>query len=77
VGWTLHDMRRTAKTLMQRARVRPDISQRVLGHVQGAIEATYDRHSNIEEKREALEKLAALVERILNPPAENVVTLRA
>ena len=30
-NWTLHDLRRTAKTLMARAGVRPDISERVLG----------------------------------------------
>jgi integrase len=75
-GWTLHDLRRTAKTLMQRAGVRPDISERVLGHAQGAIESTYDRHSYLDEKREALEKLAAMVDRILNPPTANVVTIR-
>jgi integrase len=30
--WRLHDLRRTAKTLMQRGGVRPDISERVLAH---------------------------------------------
>jgi integrase len=75
-GWTLHDLRRTAKTLMQRAGVRPDISERVLGHAMGAIEGTYDRHSYIDEKRDALEKLAAMVERILHRAAANVVALR-
>jgi integrase len=76
-GWTLHDLRRTGKTLMQRAGIRPDISERVLGHAMGAIEGTYDRHSYLEEKRDALEKLAAMVEQIINPaPAENVVALR-
>lgn len=74
-GWTLHDLRRTAKTLMQRAGVRPDISERVLGHVQGAIEATYDRHSYMDEKREALEKLASLVGRILDSARAEVVSL--
>jgi integrase len=71
-NWTLHDLRRTAKTLMARAGVRPDISERVLGHVIGGVEGTYDRHSYADEKRDALEKLAAMVERILNPPASNV-----
>ena len=67
-NWTLHDLRRTAKTLMVRAGVRPDISERVLGHVIAGVEGTYDRHSYADEKRDALEKLAAIIERILNPP---------
>jgi integrase len=76
-NWTLHDLRRTAGTLMTRAGVRPDIAERVLGHAQGTIEAVYDRHSYVDEKRDALERLAAFVEQIVNPPAENVVALRA
>jgi integrase len=75
-NWTLHDLRRTAKTLMARAGVRPDISERVLGHVIGGVEGTYDRHSYLDEKRDALEKLAASVERILNPAPANVVNIR-
>jgi integrase len=74
-NWTLHDLRRTAKTLMVRAGVRPDISERVLGHVIAGVEGTYDRHSYADEKRDALEKLAAMVERILNPPSSSVVPL--
>jgi integrase len=66
-NWTLHDLRRTAKTLMVRAGVRPDISERVLGHVIAGVEGTYDRHSYVDEKRDALEKLARMIERILNP----------
>jgi len=71
-NWTLHDLRRTAKTLMARAGVRPDISERVLGHVIAGVEGTYDRHSYADEKRDALEKLAAMIERILNPLPSNV-----
>jgi len=74
-NWTLHDLRRTAKTLMVRAGVRPDISERVLGHVIAGVEGTYDRHSYAEEKRDALEKLAAMIERILNPLPSSVVTI--
>jgi integrase len=74
-NWTLHDLRRTAKTLMVRAGVRPDISERVLGHVIAGVEGTYDRHSYADEKRDALEKLAATVQRILNPLPSNIATL--
>ena len=34
-NWRLHDIRRTSRTLMVRAQVRPDIAERVLGHVIG------------------------------------------
>ena len=74
-NWTLHDLRRTAKTLMVRAGVRSDISERVLGHVIAGVEGTYDRHSYADEKRDALEKLAEMVERILNPLPSNVQSL--
>src|ERR1035437_10095788 len=73
-NWILHDLRRTAKTLMVRAGVRPDISERVLGHVIAGVEGTYDRHSYADEKRDALEKLGAMIERILNPPPSHVAT---
>jgi integrase len=75
--WTLHDLRRTAKTLMQRAGARPDISERVLGHVIQGVAGVYDRHGYAEEKRDAIEKLAGMVDRILNPPPRNVAHIDA
>lgn len=74
--WTLHDLRRTARSLLARAGVRPDHSERVLGHVIAGVEGVYDRHSYAREKGEALEALAGLVALILDPPADNVVPLR-
>jgi integrase len=73
--WVIHDLRRTAKSLMSRAGVRPDISERVLGHVIHGVEGVYDRHPYEAEKAEALQKLAGLVSLILNPPKGNVVTM--
>jgi len=73
--WVIHDLRRTAKSLMARAGVRPDVSERVLGHVIRGVEGVYDRHRYVEEKAEALKALAALVERIINPPVDNVVQI--
>ena len=72
--WTLHDLRRTARSLMSRAGVPADTAERVLGHVIPGVRSVYDRHSYAAEKREALEKLAALVERIVTP-TEKVVRL--
>jgi integrase len=74
-NWTLHDLRRTAKTLMARAGVRPDISERVLGHVIAGVEGTYDRYSYAEEKRDALEKLGAMIDQILKHNSSNIVAI--
>jgi len=73
--YVIHDLRRTARSLMSRARVRPEIAERVLGHVQQGVEGVYDRYSYREEKAQALKSLAALIDKIVNPPAENVVAL--
>jgi integrase len=67
VGWTIHDLRRTARSLMARAGVRPDVAERVLGHAIVGVAAIYDRHHYEEEKAEAIAKLAALIERITTP----------
>jgi integrase len=76
-GWTLHDLRRTARSLMSRAGVNADIAERCLGHVISGVRGTYDRHAYFDEKKRAFEALASLVERIVNPPADNVVELRS
>jgi integrase len=77
-GWTLHDLRRTARSLMSRAGVPSDHAERCLGHATGGVRGTYDRHAYYTEKRDAFEALAALIERIINPPsADNVLPLRA
>ena len=75
-GWRLHDLRRTARTLMSRAGVPTDIAKRCLGHVIGGVRGVYDRHQYVEEMRHAFEALvAAQIERIVNPPGDNVVVL--
>ena len=63
--WVLHDLRRTARSLMARAGVRPDIAERVLGHAMVGVEGVYDRHSYRDEKAHALNALAGLIETIL------------
>jgi integrase len=74
-NWTLHDLRRTARSLMSRAGVPSDHAERCLGHVIGGIRGTYDRHEYLPEKRRAFEALAAVVDRIVNPAAASVASL--
>lgn len=73
--WRLHDLRRTARTLMSRARVPGEFAERVLNHSQDIIRDTYDLYAYTPEKRQALEALADLIQRIVNPPKDNVVSL--
>jgi integrase len=75
-GWTLHDLRRTARSLMSRAGVNSDHAERCLGHVIGGVRGTYDRHEYRSEKAAAYAALAALIERIVHPSA-NVTELPA
>jgi integrase len=71
-GWTIHDLRRTARSLMSRAGVPSDHAERCLGHVIGGVRGVYDRHEYHAEKRQAFAALAGQIERIINPQA-NVV----
>jgi integrase len=76
--WVIHDLRRTARSLMSRAGIASDHAERCLGHVISGVRGVYDRHEYLEEKRFAFEALASLVERIVNPSAAqaNVVAIR-
>jgi integrase len=74
-GWTLHDLRRTGRSLMSRAGVDSDHAERCLGHVIGGVRGTYDRHAYYDEKKRAFEALANQIDRILNP-ADNVIPMR-
>lgn len=74
-GWQLHDLRRTARSLMSRAGVNADHAERCLGHVIGGVRGIYDRHRYLEEMRHAYELLAAQIERIINP-TDNVLAIR-
>jgi len=74
-GWRLHDLRRTARSLLSRAGISADHAERCLGHVISGVRGTYDRHEFYDEKKFAFEALAAQIERIVNPQS-NVTALR-
>jgi integrase len=75
-GWRLHDLRRTARSLMSRAGVNPDVAERCLGHRIAGVRGTYDRHGYLAEMKHGFEALAAQIERVVNPPGDNVVLLK-
>src|SRR5215469_13288331 len=75
-SWRLHDLRRTARSLMSRAGVPSDHAERCLGHVIGGVRGVYDRHEYHAEKRQAYEALAAIIERIVSGSQAGVVQMR-
>jgi integrase len=72
--WTIHDLRRTARSLMSRAGVSREHAERVLGHAIAGVEGVYDQHKYSDEKAEALARLAGLIETLVNP-RPNVVPI--
>jgi integrase len=70
--WQLHDLRRSARSLMAAAGVPVQHAERVLGHVQPGVLGTYDRHAYLEEKGQALLRLASKIRDIVTPPPANV-----
>jgi len=54
--FTLHDLRRTARTQLAALGVRRQVAERCLGHAIRGVEGTYDRHDYFKERRAALEQ---------------------
>jgi integrase len=77
-NWTRHDLRRTARSLMSiGGKIERDHAERVLGHAIHGVGGTYDRHAYLEEKRKALEILAATIAKVIKgPPAGKVVRFK-
>jgi integrase len=63
-AFTPHDLRRTGRTGLAKLGVKVDIAERVLNHARERIEATYDVHDYIDEKREALDQWATYLVKV-------------
>ena len=77
--WTLHDLRRTVATNLQKLGVRLEVTEAVLNHTSGSragIVGVYQRHKYATEKRAALDAWARRLEAIVTgASAPNVVEL--
>jgi integrase len=72
-SWRLHDLRRVHRSLLSRARVKFEIAERLLGHSAPLLVRTYDQHSHLPAMLEAVETVAAEVERIVTGQHEGKV----
>jgi len=74
--WTLHDLRRTVATNLQRLGVKLEVTEAVLNHVSGSragIVGVYQRHGYTAEKRKALEAWARRLEAIVSGEFEGKI----
>jgi integrase len=62
--FTLHDLRRTARTHLARLGVKPHVAERCLNHKLPGINDTYDTHDYLDERRLALGAWAGLLVRL-------------
>lgn len=56
--FTIHDLRRTCRSLLASLGVQGHIAERCLNHKLKGVEGIYNRHDYLTERREALEKLS-------------------
>ena len=79
--WTLHDLRRTVATNLQKLGVRLEVTEAVLNHTSGSragIVGVYRRHKYATEKRQALDAWARRLKTIVSGAStSNVVELAA
>lgn len=74
-GFTIHDLRRTARTGLSVTGATPFIAELVIAHRQAGVHAVYDLHTYDTEKRQALLAWEARLQEIAGEPPE-VVALR-
>lgn len=76
VAWSLHDLRRTARSGLGKIGVRPDVAEMAIGHAKGGIIATYDRYSYQGEIAQALARWSDYVASVVGDRESSVVPLR-
>lgn len=79
--WVIHDLRRTATTIMaERLKVAPHVADKILNHQSGTIRgvaAVYNKAAYLDERKVALEALGRFLEALVRPGGVgNVVDLR-
>ncbi len=73
--FTVHDLRRTCRSLLSEIGVQSHIAERCLNHKLKGVEGIYDRYDFLDERRVALNKLASMIIPMVNGE-NNVTTFR-
>ena len=73
--FTIHDLRRTARTHLAELGVDPVVAERCLNHKIKGVEGIYNRHDYLNERRDALNKWAGLLDSLDKGEAYNVMPI--
>ncbi|NCB59150.1 MAG: site-specific integrase [Gammaproteobacteria bacterium] len=73
--FTVHDLRRTARTHLAALGVDPVVAERCLNHKIKGVEGIYNRHQYFEERKDALNKWAGLLEALIEGRDYNVTPI--
>ena len=74
--WVIHDLRRAIRSGLSKLGIAPEVAERVLNHLSGELERTYNLYEYQPEKTDALECWAQEVLNIVEPSPDNVVKLK-
>jgi integrase len=75
--WTLHDLRRSFASGLQRLKIEPHIIEACLNHTAPKLQRNYQTFDYEPEKRAALARWAAHVDAVVNDKTiDNVISLR-
>jgi integrase len=64
--FTIHDLRRTCRSLLASLGVQGHIAERCLNHKLKGVEGIYNRHDYLAERKEALDKLSEILIPVIN-----------
>lgn len=73
--FTIHDMRRTAATLLASLGVEPHIKERCLNHKIKGVEGIYDGFDYFDERKKALNALSTLLVQLENGAIDKVIPI--
>lgn len=74
--FTVHDLRRTARTHFEALGITPYIAERCLNHKIKGVEGIYNRHDYFEERKAALNAWASLLAQLEKGDADKVVPIK-
>ncbi len=75
-AFTIHDLRRTARTHLEALGVAPHIAERCLNHKIKGVEGIYNRHDYFEERKAALNAWAALLGQLESGNTGKIVPIK-